>query len=174
MRLPLIYKRTGPQSGTFFMFLFLLPIFPFLPWYCIFPRTLAIKAELSQPWMKSCISKVCYTVLKGDVGISVDFCQHLQITDVAISQVSLSAVFHCNYLIFEEVIGDSSSYWINARMVIPEMVAAEMALKSFILDHSSSCKRCWLTCFKLGMRYQGPFVVSMMSGVAERLTPTSV
>lgn len=82
MRLPLIYKRTGPQSGSFFMFLFLLPIFPFLPWYCIFPRTLAIKAELSQPWMKSCISKVCYTVLKGDVGISVDFCQHLQITDV--------------------------------------------------------------------------------------------
>lgn len=76
-------------------------------------------------------------MLKVDLSISVDFCRHLQIADGAISQVSLFAVFLCNYLILEELIRDSRSYRIDAGMVTSEMVASEIALKSVILDHVS-------------------------------------
>lgn len=88
-----LWKRKRGCHSSFLLYVSLppAPILPslYLPWCYIFTRTLAIEAELSKPWRKSCNSKVCYTVLKVDLGISVDFCQYLLIADVAISQVTL-------------------------------------------------------------------------------------
>lgn len=47
-----------------------------------YTRTLAIRAEPSQLWAKPCIFKVCHTV---DLGICINFCKLLWMTDVAIS-----------------------------------------------------------------------------------------
>lgn len=70
-------------------FFLCLPSFRLCPSYtpppptlnCILTRTLAIGAELSRPSQKSCICKVCCTLLRADLAISMDFCRHLWISD---------------------------------------------------------------------------------------------
>lgn len=130
-------RRTGCHS-SFHLYVSLPPASILrslhLPWYYIFTRTLAIEAELSQPWWKSCISKVCYTVLKVDLGMSVDFFFLPTFTNCRCSHFT-GPTLYCTIVATPSPV---ESYRIDAGMGASAMAATTIALQCFILSHVSS------------------------------------